>query len=124
MRRVSGADDDDAEFSSTRTFNRSDADAVYYASRGVDRTPVSSFVSQESSRHVRDVINRKKTFFTARRLVDVYSTRRRTERLDESPATPRARSSLSRCAYSGRKPKTRKKTSKEKSETGADRSDR
>lgn len=118
MRRVSGADDDDAEFSSTRTFNRSDADAVYYASRGVDRTPVSSFVSQESSRHVRDVINRKKTFFTARRFVDV------TRRGDESPATPRARSSLSRCAYSGRKPKTRKKTSKEKSETGADRSDR
>lgn len=77
MRRVSGADEDDAEFSSTRTFNRSDADAVYYASRGVDRTPVSSFVSQESSRHVRDVINRKKTFFTARRFVDVYSTRRR-----------------------------------------------
>jgi len=97
VRRVSGADDDDAEFSSTRTFNRSDADAVYYASRGVDRTPVSSFVSQESSRHVRDVINRKKTFFTARRFVDVYSTRRRTERLDESPATPRALFHLAVC---------------------------
>ena len=60
MRRVSGAEDSlfDLDIQPSRR------DAVYHASRGVDRTPVSSFVSQESSRHVRDVINRK-TFFTA-----------------------------------------------------------